>query len=140
MFRHGTEFADFCMAPFYLFRNRGGSRFVLSWRRKTAVWNRRRIAMSDPRYTDPRLSDPVLRRDEGVGGPWGWIAGLAVLALVAFLVIAGWNSSPNTANNNSPPATTGTATRNISPPASTTGSGAMSPQPLPPAPSKSGAQ
>ncbi len=94
--------------------------------------------MSDPRYTDPRLSDPVLRREEGVGGVWGWVAGLAVLALVAFLVIAGWNSSPNTANNNSPPATTGTATRNISPPASTTGSGAMSPQPL--TPSKNGAQ
>jgi hypothetical protein len=99
-----------------------------------------RIAMSDPRYTDPRLSDPVLRRDEGVGGTWGWIAGLAVLALVAFLVIAGWNSNPNTANDNSPPATTGTATRNISPPGSTTGSGATSPQPLTPAPSKSGAQ
>lgn len=95
--------------------------------------------MSDPHYTDPRLSDPVLRRDEGGGGTWGWIAGLAVLALIAFLMIAGWNSNPNTANNNSPPATTGTATRNISPPG-TTGSVTMSPQPLTPAPSKSGAQ
>jgi hypothetical protein len=95
--------------------------------------------MSDPRFTDPRLSDPVLRRDEGVGGTWGWIAGLAVLALIAFLMIAGWNSNPNTANNSSPPATTGTATRNISPPG-TTGSGTMSPQPLSPAPSRSGSQ
>ena len=34
--------------------------------------------MSDPRYTDPRLSDPVLRRDEAVNGKWGWIAGIAV--------------------------------------------------------------
>ncbi|HEY1311514.1 MAG TPA: hypothetical protein VGF02_11245 [Pseudolabrys sp.] len=98
--------------------------------------------MSDPRYTDPRLSDPVLRRDEGVGGTWGWIAGLAVLALIAFLMIAGWSSNPNTANNSSSPATTGTATRNISPPG-TTGSGTMSPQPLTPttpAPSRNGSQ
>ena len=79
--------------------------------------------MSDPRFTDPRLSDPVLRRDEGVGGTWGWIAGLAVLALIAFLLIAGWNSNPNSANNNASPATTGTATRQMSPP-TTTGSGA----------------
>jgi hypothetical protein len=95
--------------------------------------------MSDPRFTDPRLSDPVLRRDEGVGGTWGWIAGLAVLALIAFLMIAGWNGNPSTANNNSPPATTGSATRNISPPG-TTGSGSMSPQPLTPAPSRNGSQ
>ena len=85
--------------------------------------------MSDPRYTDPRLSDPVLRRDEAVGGTWGWIAGLAVVALIAFLVIAGSNS--NTASNNPSPATTGSATRQISPPA-TTGSGSTSPQPMTP--------
>jgi hypothetical protein len=95
--------------------------------------------MSDPRFTDPRLSDPVLRRDEGVGGTWGWIAGLAVLALIAFVIIAGWNSNQNTANDNSPPATTGSATRNINPP-STTGSGSMSPQPLMPAPPRDGSQ
>jgi multidrug efflux pump subunit AcrA (membrane-fusion protein) len=88
--------------------------------------------MSDPRFTDPRLSDPVLRRDEGVGGTWGWIAGLAILALIAFLLIAGWNSNPNSANNNASPATTGTATRQMSPP-TTTGSGRTSPQPLTPA-------
>jgi hypothetical protein len=95
--------------------------------------------MSDPRFTDPRLSDPVLRRDEGVGGTWGWIAGLAVLALIAFVMIAGWNGNSNTANNTSPPATTGTATGNINPP-STTGSGTMSPQPLTPAPARNGSQ
>ncbi len=32
--------------------------------------------MSDPRYTDPQLSDPVIRRDESAGGVWGWIAAL----------------------------------------------------------------
>ena len=52
--------------------------------------------MSDPRFTDPHFSDPVLRRDDSVGGMWGWIAGLAVLALVAFIVIAGWNSDKST--------------------------------------------
>jgi hypothetical protein len=93
--------------------------------------------MSDQRFTDPRLSDPVLRRDEPIGGIWGWIAGIAVVALIAFLVIAGSNSI--TASNNTSPATTGSATRQMSPPA-TTGSGSTSPQsmtPIPtPAPSK----
>jgi len=97
------------------------------------VWNRRRITMSDPRYTDPRLTDPVLRRDDAVGGPWSWLAGIAVIALIAFLVIVGWNSSNHTASNNSSPATTGSAMRPLTPPA-TTGSGAGSLQPLPPAP------
>ena len=89
--------------------------------------------MSDPRYTDPRLSDPVLRRDESVGGPWGWVAGLAVLVLIAFLVIIGANSPTKTANDNAAPATASNAMRQVPPPA-TTGSGAGSPQPLTPAP------
>ena len=50
--------------------------------------------MTDPRFTDPhtsdpRLSDPVIRRDESVGGMWGWIAGVAVLLLIGFLIVAG---------------------------------------------------
>jgi hypothetical protein len=89
--------------------------------------------MSDPRYTDPRLSDPVLRRDASVGGPWSWVAGIAVLALIAFLVIIGANSNSNTASNNTAPATTGSAMQRTIPPA-TTGSGAASPRPLTPAP------
>jgi hypothetical protein len=102
--------------------------------------------MSDPRYTDPRtsdprLSDPVLRRDEGSGGMWGWIAGLAVLALIAFVIIAGWNGNhTNTASNTNPaPITSGSAPSGMSPP-STTGSGASSPQPLSPPPARSGTQ
>jgi hypothetical protein len=104
------------------------------------VWNRRRITMSDPRYTDPRLSDPVLRRDASVGGPWSWVAGIAVLALIAFLVIIGANTKSNTASNNTAPAT-GSAMQHTIPPA-TTGSGAASPKPLTPAPipNKSGTQ
>jgi len=89
--------------------------------------------MNDPRYTDPRLIDPVLRHDEPVGGKWGWIAGIAVVALIAVLVIAGVNSHSNTASNNASPATTGSAMRPMSPP-STTGSGSTSPRPLMPAP------
>lgn len=90
--------------------------------------------MSDPRYTDPRLSDPVLRRDDDSSvGMWGWIAGIAVLALVAFVVIAGWSGSQNTASDSSSPpaATTGQATPGATPP-STTGSGTTSPKPMTP--------
>ena len=54
--------------------------------------------MTDPRFTDPP-QDPLLRRDNTASGTWGWIAGLAVLALIAFVLIAGWNSNPNTASN-----------------------------------------
>jgi hypothetical protein len=98
--------------------------------------------MSDPRYTDPRLSAPVLRRDEAVNGKWGWIAGIAVVALIAFLVIAGISGHNNTASNGPPPVTTGSTSRPLSSPA-TTGSGAMSPRPLTPAmpaPNKGGTQ
>ena len=102
--------------------------------------------MSDPRFTDPRnsdprLSDPVLRQDEPAAGIWGWVAGLAVLALIAFVVVAGWNNSDrNTASNAPPPVTTGanapaTAPRTMPPP-STTGSGSSWPMmPSAPAPS-----
>jgi hypothetical protein len=91
--------------------------------------------MTDPRYTDPRLIDPVSRDDANIGGIWAWIAGLAILALVAFVVVAGWNSNPNTANNNtSAPMSTGSAPARNAMPRSTTGSGATSPRPLTPAP------
>jgi hypothetical protein len=86
--------------------------------------------MSDPRYSDPRLSDPVLRRDEAVGGTWGWIAGVAVLGLIAFLLFAGWNGNSNTADNNASPVAAGSAPR--SGPPTTTGSGSTSPNPLAP--------
>jgi hypothetical protein len=56
--------------------------------------------MTDPRFTDPRLGDLVIRRDEAVGEMWGWIAGVAVVPLIGFLIIAGWNSS-NTASSGS---------------------------------------
>ncbi|HET9718220.1 MAG TPA: hypothetical protein VFP60_18765 [Pseudolabrys sp.] len=96
--------------------------------------------LNDPRYSDPRLSDPVLRRDESVGGVWGWIAGIAVVLLIGFLIIAGWNNSSNTASNgNSSTATSSAPARTGSAP-STTGSGTTSPQPVAPAPSKNGSR
>jgi hypothetical protein len=106
--------------------------------------------MSDPRFTDPRFNDPklnepVLRRGDNAGGVWGWIAGLAVVALIAFIVIAGWNNgTTNSANNgvnNNPPITTGSAPTRAMPP-STTGSGATSPalRPTSPPPAKTDAQ
>jgi hypothetical protein len=94
-------------------------------------------AMSDPRF-DPRLSDPVERRPDTSGGMWGWIAGIAVVVLIAIILIAGWNSNPNTASN-TPSTTTGSATAPtsspMSPPSSTTGSAPRSAPMTPPAPS-----
>jgi hypothetical protein len=95
--------------------------------------------MSDPRF-DPRLSDPVERRPDTSGGMWGWIAGIAVVVLIAIILIAGWNSNKNTASN-APAVTTGSAPMSspMSPP-STTGSAPssspMAPTAPPPAPSK----
>lgn len=111
--------------------------------------------MTDPRYTDPRYNEPrgtdprtadplVVSRTtvrEGGTGVWGWIAGFAVLALIAFAIVAGWNNNPTTADNSPAatraPITTGSSApvRNVTPP-STTGSGAASPTaPAPSAPS-----
>lgn len=85
--------------------------------------------MSDPRY-EPRLSE---RRPNT--GMWGWIAGIAVLVLIAIILIAGWNSDSNTASN-APPATTGSATAPVTaPPSSNTGS-APAANPNPANPSK----
>ena len=101
--------------------------------------------MTDPRFTDPRngdprLTDPVLRRDGGVGGMWSWIASLTVLVLIAFIVVAAWNSNSNTASNNPAPITSGNMSmRNVTPP-STTGAGSTSPQPARPAPANRGTQ
>ena len=83
---------------------------------------------TDPRYQDSHFSDPISRRDPRVDNVWGWIAGLAVVVLVAFILVAGWHGSKNTASN-TPPATTGTASRSMPP--STTGMG--SPTPMKPA-------
>ena len=91
--------------------------------------------MTDPRFTDPRLSDlsdPV-RHDEDAPPMYGWVAGLALLLLIGFLIFAGSQNNSNTASSGSSLPTT--ASR-MTPP-STTGSGSSSPQSITPAPSKS---
>ena len=96
--------------------------------------------MTDPRYSDPRYSDPRsdtgLPQGESIGGPLGWIAGIAVVVLIAFVVIAGINHGTNTASNNSLATTGITPNGGIKSP-STTGSGRTSPQPMSP-PTRSG--
>ena len=98
--------------------------------------------MTDPRDTNPRYDDPPnsnLSSERGSRAMWGWIAGIAVVILVAFILAAGWNGDTNTASN-PPAATTGAGpAMQAVPPA--TGNGAMaphtpSPNPAPnPAPS-----
>ncbi len=100
--------------------------------------------MTDPRFTDPRLNDPrndpnVIQtaplRDESTGGVWGWVAGLVVVALIAFVVLAGWNNASDTTASNPTPVATGNApVRNVTPP-NTTGSGSTSPLTNPATPS-----
>jgi hypothetical protein len=64
--------------------------------------------MSDPRF-EQSLSDPVERRPESAGGMWGWIAGIAVVVLIAIILIAGWNSTETGVSSAPPAATTGSA-------------------------------
>ncbi len=93
--------------------------------------------MSDPRFTDPRSRNPIvgptdpLLRDpaepERTGGAlWGWIAGIAVLILIAFILVGGWGWGGRSGTNeaaNAPasapaiaPATTGAGDNNTGPP------------------------
>lgn len=100
--------------------------------------------MTDPRNTDPRQSgwhprsDPSDRRSSG--GMWGWIVGIAVVILAAFILAAVWNRAPETASK-APPATTGSgATTQAVPPPGTSGQNAGTPAMAPqkPAPSPAG--
>lgn len=87
--------------------------------------------MTNPR-NDPRLSEPAARRPDGVGGIWGWIAGIAVLVLIAIILIAGWNSPTNTALDAPQPAGTVGSGTTTPPPAATTGAAPAS-HPMKPA-------
>jgi hypothetical protein len=75
------------------------------------------------------LSDLVVRRDESVGGMWGWIAGVAVPLLIDFLIIAGWNSNSNTASCGRSTSTTASMPARTATPPSTAGSGSSADQP-----------
>jgi len=79
--------------------------------------------MSDPLYTKPRysesqFSEPVGRRSDSVGGTWGWIAGIAVIVLIALFLIAGSHGINNNTATNVPPGAPGATT-----PSTTTGMG-----------------
>ncbi len=116
--------------------------------------------MTDPRYPDatpnrPRPNEPgthhsiLNNADTRAGNPngvWGWVAGLAAVALIAFIIIAGFSgTATNTADNatSTAPVTTGNApVRSVTPP-STTGSGTAAPQrsaPQQPSPPPANAQ
>jgi hypothetical protein len=93
---------------------------------------------TDPRYQDPHFSDPVLRHDRQ-GDIWGWIAGIAVVVLVAFMLIVGSHGNKHTAGN--APQATAAIHHAMPPPAGTTGQGSpmpMAPAPHAPAPAPSG--
>jgi hypothetical protein len=97
--------------------------------------------MSDPRFTDPRLSQPMTdddaRRNQRLGeleasnAMWGWIAGGVVLALLLLFIFGrAPDSTTSTAkvDNGIPPASTTTAPpRNPAPPATN----AQAPRPQP---------
>jgi hypothetical protein len=97
----------------------------------SSIVRTRETVMTDPR-NEPRLSDPVPRRPDSFGGVWSWIAGIAVLVLVAIILVAGWHGDRTTAGN-APAATTGSATSPMTPPAETTGSGGPTSRPMAPA-------
>jgi hypothetical protein len=96
--------------------------------------------MTDPRNVDPRwqdhqFSDPVRRHDQSVDRMWGWVAGLAVVVLIVFIVIVGWNAGgPTNTASNAPASTTGQGSSALAP---TPGRSAPAPQGTSPAPSPS---
>jgi hypothetical protein len=101
--------------------------------------------MSDPLYTKPRysesqFSEPVGRRSDSVGGTWGWVAGIAVIVLIALFLIAGSHGINNTTANlpaGAPGSTTSTTTGMGSPsqfPAHRPATPAPTPAPLSPPP------
>ena len=102
--------------------------------------------MTDPRFTDPRYSDPRFEYprlgdrslDEKSAGVGALIAGLFLVALIAFAVIAGeHNRSSNKASKlHTPSINYGGARMGVAP--STTGSGAKIPGPLMPLPAYPG--
>lgn len=88
--------------------------------------------MTDPRHDEPRYHDPFPGKSDprvgrGKAAIWGWAAGVAVVVLIAFILVAGWNSNVRTASRVTP-ATTGAApTTQVVPPLSTTGNGRGTP-------------
>lgn len=85
--------------------------------------------MTDPRHSDTQYNEPPASPgSRGNASMWGWLLGIAVVIVIAFVLAAGWNSNTQTASKAPPAATTGAApTTQAAPPAATTGSGADTP-------------
>ena len=83
---------------------------------------------------DPRF-DPPIRRYENVSVAWAWVAAVAALLLIGFVILASWNNKIASSDSSQPTMASRTAT-----PPSTEGSGSSSPKPFTRAPSKSGTQ
>ncbi len=69
--------------------------------------------MTNPHNTEPRYEDPYPGSSPSdtrrVASMWGWIVGIAVVILVAFIVAAGWSGNTHTAST-APTETTGMGT------------------------------
>ena len=88
--------------------------------------------MTDPRQNDPRYEDPLPggsdpRANRGNAAIWGWVAGIAVVILIAFILAAGWNNNVRTATRIPRAAGVATPTTHTVPPPVTTGSGGSAP-------------
>ena len=92
---------------------------------------------TDPRYNNSRWGDPY---DASSGGIWSWVAGIVVVAIIAFFVMVGGERiNQNTASNTLAPL--GTRSPNLAvTPQGTTGMGSPQQFPLQPRPATSGNQ
>ena len=70
--------------------------------------------------TDPRDFDRMeMERRMASPTPWGWIAGAVFVVIVLALIFTSGSNGTRTAQDTSPPATTGMAPRTAPPPAPT---------------------
>ncbi len=88
--------------------------------------------LNDARYIDPRYSNSVLHHEEDVGRARGSIAGIAIIAVIAFGIIVGWSGNKNAAHKNLPQMAAGNVGHTIAPSATEVGS--AYPPPLMPLP------
>lgn len=61
--------------------------------------------------SDPRLDDPLIQQEPDGGEMWAWIAGLAICALIALVLVAGWYGVEDIKQQASPPIDLGTCSK-----------------------------
>jgi hypothetical protein len=86
---------------------------------------------SDPHFPDPRnkipqWGDPY---DPGSVGPWGWVAGLVAVGVIALILVVADRGANQTSASNTPPASSTSSPLGKITPQGTTGMG--SPQQFP---------